>query len=106
MRPDSDADGCDCWTPGQPGTGTLHQQLKPGTAERYVVRVSAGLPMGAPVRLVTFKGCDGDGHYECRRCIFFRSRATDGFEGGFSDGRYRRPLICRDDTIIRHPRSM
>lgn len=95
LRPDSDdVDGCGFWTEGQPGTGTLHQQLHPGTAERYFVRVYAGLPPrsfadSAPTTAESFElACDPpiDAH-------FFLAFHYRGYLGCFPGA--RQPQVAR-----------
>ena len=90
LRPDSDDDGCGYWTAGQPGTGVIFGILPDAWRPRAHYRIdSAGRPARYGLRSngthrATAPGdvpilrahalstrCEGDGHYECRRCIFF-----------------------------------
>jgi hypothetical protein len=89
LRPDSDSQGCGFWSPGQPGTGVLAMNLsgwRPPQTYRVEDQQPARPEHGNGVHRFTdlsnvpllraraaLSACGGDGHYECRRCIFFRS---------------------------------
>jgi hypothetical protein len=90
QRPDDDATGCTLWTEGRPGDGVIVMDMWGWTPPpsfrvegdrpaRYGRRAS-GLHRFTAAEDVPLlramdatSACSGDGHYECRRCIFFRS---------------------------------
>lgn len=92
-RPDSDGQPCTEWTPGRPGDGVrvfplgTHWQPpvawlrdergRPVENERYPSRLHiyrftarADVPMLRGREMLG--GCLGDGHYECKGCVFYR----------------------------------
>lgn len=86
LRPDSEGQECGFWHEGQPGTGVLAMDLsrwRPPQLHRIggnLYRFTAPADVPLLRARAALSPCHGDGHYECRLCVFWRAAACGSKE--------------------------